>query len=546
MLSRSNPMAAGLEQDVTVRWRLEATFQNVVEAIPAGTVLVNRNGIILLVNGKAEVMFGYSREKLVGNTLDMLLPQRYRERHRDLVGSLDWSVSPQFMSPGRELIGLRSDGREFPVEVGLSSIDTEDGRAMLATVLDISERKQAERHKALLAAVVEGTEDAIITVDRQGVTTSWNLGAEALFGYRAEEFVGRPIAGLIPPDELPHQIDIMARVAGGEQVDHYETRRVRKDGVEIDVSLTISPLRGVDGTVIGASKIARDITQRKRMETELLLHRDHLAELVEAQVKDVVAAKQEAERANQAKSLFLANMSHELRTPLHAILGFSKLALESPDLDSETAKTHFGRIADSGQRLLVLLDDLLDLSKLEAGKMELDTHWTDLHALTESVMHELMPLAQAKQLRIEFQCGARNAFAEVDSKRIGQVIRNVLANAFRFTPESGTVSLQLEATEMVHGRRKNDRSRVPGLRLAVLDGGPGIPEAELESIFDKFYQSSRTRTQAGGTGLGLAICREIIQLHHGTIAAANRPEGGAAVVFQIPRNILDTLERSHV
>jgi PAS domain S-box-containing protein len=397
-----------------------------------------------------------------------------------------------------------------------------------------------------LAAVVEGTEDAIITVDRQGMTTSWNLGAEALFGYRADEVVGRPIARLIPADEIAHQTAIMARVAGGEQVDHYETRRLRKDGVEIDVSLTISPLRGIDDSVIGASKIARDITQRKRMETELLLHRDHLAELVAAQVKDVVAAKQEAERANQAKSLFLANMSHELRTPLHAILGFSKLALEDPELRPETARSHFSRIVDSGERLLALLDDLLDLSKLEAGKMELDTRPTDLRALTESVIHELMPLAQAKHLRVQFQCSARDAFAELDGKRIGQVIRNVLANAFRFTPEQGSICLQLEATRMVHGRRKNDRAKVPGLKLSVLDGGPGIPDAELESIFDKFYQSSRTRTQAGGTGLGLAICREIIQLHHGNISAANRPEGGAVVAFQVPRNILDTLERPHV
>lgn len=535
-----------LEQEVKLRERLEETFKKVVEAIPAGTVLVNRNGVILLVNRHAEVMFGYSRQQMVGQALEMLLPERYRARHRELMQGVEWGPLSRTMSAGREIVGLRSDDTEFPAEVGLNRIDTDDGPAMLATVVDISERKQAERHKALLAAVVEGTEDAIITVDREGVITSWNLGAQSLLGYSAEEAIGVCMSSLIPADELPRQVEIMARVSGGDQIDHYETRRIRKDGAEIDLSLTISPLRGIDGKVIGASKIARDITDRKRLETELLLHRDHLTELVAAQVKDVVAAKQEAERANQSKSLFLANMSHELRTPLHAILGFSKLALEKPDLDPAVARNHFSRIAESGERLLALLDDLLDLSKLEAGKLELEVVSTDVRAVAESVIRELVPLAQAKRLKIELQCNAKNACAEIDSKRIAQVIRNVLANAVRFSPEDGTILVQLESTRMAHGRRRNDRAKVAALTLAILDQGPGIPEAELEQIFDNFYQSSRTRTEAGGTGLGLAICREIIQLHHGTIGASNRPDGGAAIAFQIPRKILDTLERLHV
>jgi len=541
-IPQSEPCPDPLGGDAVQR---EKRWQWILEAIPAGAMLVDRSGTIGLTNSRIETLFGHSSSALRGQPLEILIPERLREPHRRAWTRLEPRPGVRSVSTGREFLGLRADGSEFPVEVALSTVEMGSETAILGLVSDLSERRQAERHTALLAAVVESTDDAIFTVDRHGAATSWNRGAENLFGYGADEMIGQPADRLIPEPERDRHTALLGRVAGGELVKGYETRRLHKDGEALEVALTVSPLRGGDGAIIGASEIARDIRPHKHLENELRLHRDHLAELVERQVREMVAAKQEAETANQAKSRFLANMSHELRTPLHAILGFSKLALGHPSLTVETAQSYFGRIADSGMRLLSLLDDLLDLSKLEAGKMDLNTEPTDLAALTESVLQDLSPLAEAKQIHMVFRNAARDPLAELDGPRIAQVLRNVLGNAIRLTPQQGEIRMYLRAGPMPH-KPAGGAQPPPGLILTVADTGPGIPEAEQEAIFDSFYQSSRTRTEAGGTGLGLAICREIVQLHGGTIDAANRAGGGATLTVTLPRCLHKPLGQPHV
>lgn len=292
---------------------------------------------------------------------------------------------------------------------------------------------------------------------------------------------------------------------------------------------------GADGKPQQYILISTDITERKAAESELKQHRDHLQELVLEQTHDLRSAKEVAEHANQAKSEFLANMSHELRTPLHAILSFSELGKNKADTaPPEKLRGYFDRINSSGNRLLLLLNDLLDLSKLEAGKMELKKSPQDLLGILLETTTEFDTLIQASGVDIRLLPVNCDTLAEVDPFRIGQVLRNLLSNAIKFTPAGGRITLRFSKAELRHGRRADDRGADPAILLEISDSGVGIPEEELESIFDKFIQSSTTNSGAGGTGLGLSISKEIVEAHHGTLVAQNNPEGGATFTLTLP------------
>jgi signal transduction histidine kinase len=314
---------------------------------------------------------------------------------------------------------------------------------------------------------------------------------ERFSGYRAEELIGKT-----------------PRIFQGPQTDRVE--------------LDIAPIADEKGWYTHWIAVQRDITERKRVEMELAAQRDRLHELAGA----LSRAKDEAERANEAKSVFLANMSHELRTPMHAIMSFSRLGLDRVAMgEVDRLSRYFGNIHESGARPTSLLNDLLDLSKLEAGRMEMRRDQTDLSQVVNDCIIELEPLAATKKQRIVFPTPAVAVIANVDPVRIGQVLRNLLSNANKFSPEGGRIDIELQALP---------DAVPPAVRLAVLDEGVGIPESELESVFDKFVQSSKTRTNEGGTGLGLAICRELVIAHGGSIHARQREPRGTVFEMILP------------
>ncbi len=239
---------------------------------------------------------------------------------------------------------------------------------------------------------------------------------------------------------------------------------------------------------------------------------------------EVTAARDAAEAANQAKSEFLANMSHELRTPLHSVLSYASLGLmrvaASP---REKLCKYFASIDNSGHVLLSLLNDLLDLAKLEAGQMRFEFQPCDIHHLLTAVTEEFHSLLAERELRLQYDPGPQTIKALIEPQRLSQVMRNLLSNAVKFSPPGGQITIRKYQTAM-------------NLGIQVRDQGPGIPEGELETVFDKFVQSSKTKTGAGGTGLGLAICQEIIAAHHGRIWAENASDSGAVFTFEIPLN----------
>ncbi len=326
----------------------------------------------------------------------------------------------------------------------------------------------------------------------------------AIHGYTIEEVLAMDSCiPLIMPDDQACVLDYyQAHLQGEETPDVYEYRGIRKDGSEVWLDNRSMSVNWAGGTAIQTT--IYDISERKQ---------------AEAALKE---AKEAAENANRAKSTFLANMSHELRTPLHVMLSCAGLGLKR--LDTATAdklRTYFQHIHRNGETLLRLLNDLLDLAKLEAGKMVFDFEPYGLDHLLSAVTEDFQPLLSERQLILRYVPLVSSRQVLIDPDRILQVLRNLLSNAIKYSPEQGVITMSLvqKGSDMV---------------VTVRDQGIGIPEDELDAIFDKFVQSSHTNSGAGGTGLGLAVCHEIIAAHGGRIWADNGLEGGAVFTFTIP------------
>ncbi|MBL8484819.1 MAG: PAS domain-containing sensor histidine kinase [Rhodocyclaceae bacterium] len=447
---------------------------------------------------------------------------------------------------------LRADGSVIWVEDVLRVHRNGDEKALRLSgvFMDVSERKRTEQALAASERQLRRMRDEILA-ERQvfmagpTVALRWRAepgwpvdyvspNAESVLGYAASEFVsGHLKFGELVSSSARAEFGVLLRRMRSSQLPYFETEFGFRhgNGHALWVYLYAIALREEDGSASAFHGYVLDITDRKRAEAEVQRHRDSLQEIVDARTDELLRAtnaaelaRARAEQASQAKSTFLANMSHELRTPMHAVLSYAKLGeARVEQLPAAKLREYFQRINQSGARLLHLLNDLLDLSKLEAGKMQMQRGQCDIVALARSALGEFESLASQRQLALRLSCDRPALELPADAQRLAQVLSNLLSNAVKFSPSGRTIDLAITSTHEF-------------VTLTVSDEGVGIPEAELDSVFDKFVQSSKTRTGAGGTGLGLAICREIVQGHHGRIHAQNRPGGGAQFIVELPRN----------
>jgi PAS domain S-box-containing protein len=615
----------------------------VVESSDDAIVSKELDGTITSWNRAAERMFGYTAGEAVGQSIRMIIPaDRQSEEDTVLARIRAGEGITNF-----ETLRRRKDGTLIPISLTVSPILDEAGKVIGASKIarDLTERKRADIASRRLAAVVKSSDDAIVTKSLDSIITSWNPAAERMFGYTEEEALGKSIRMLIPAHLQNEEDIVLAKIRAGEVVEHYETVRQRKDGTLISISLTVSPIRNDTGQIVGASKIARDVTERARLQaaareqaaiTEKLgevgatlastLDRDTIVrtvtdtarELTHAEVgeffyntpddpvfhgdrtirlddvtRDPVFGKNvpfsgmpgrlplrsylavpvksvsgevvgglffghsqsgvftreherlaegiavwasvalenarlfvEAQNANRMKDEFLAVLSHELRTPLNAIVGYSRL-LRGGILTGEKATRGLETLERNATWLTQIVEDVLDVSRIVAGKIRLDVQPVDLARVVDNAAATVLPAADAKGVKLETILDPRVGPVSGDPDRLQQVVWNLVTNAVKFTPKNGRVQVRLERIDS-------------HVEIVVSDTGEGIRSDFLPHVFERFRQAEAgTTREKGGLGLGLAIVRHIVEMHGGSVSASSEGEGkGATFRVKLPLMIV--------
>ncbi|RZL11918.1 MAG: PAS domain S-box protein [Rubrivivax sp.] len=521
--ARLQAVIAELEAEVRKRRGAEEHLVDVQQSlavtlasIGAGFIATDREGRVSRMNAVAEQLLGWSQAEAQGQSLWTVLATEGRPDGLSDRNPIDVMIEQGVtIENSQRVVVIARDGRRTTLELKAALMHGADStvRGLTAVFRDMAPLLKAEAEASRLAAIVESSSDAIIGKTLQGQITSWNGAAQALFGYSAEQAIGQRVDMLLPPDHVGEEAGILRDLSQGIRVPPFDTVRLTRDGRRIDVSVTISPILDARGQIIGASKIARDVSQQRRAEAALLK-----AERLEAENRQI-------QEASRVKSLFLANMSHELRTPLNAIIGFADL-LHSGAVPHQSPKHQdfLGHIATAGRHLLQLINDVLDLSKVESGKFEFFPEAVHLPGLIGEVQEVLLTAMQRKQLSIEVDIDPAVNELVVDPARLKQVLYNYLSNAIKFTPEGGQVRVRAlpEGDALV--------------RIEVEDNGIGISEDNLPRLFTEFQQlDAGYSKQHQGTGLGLALTRRLVQAQGGSVGVRSTPGQGSVFHLVLPR-----------
>jgi len=493
-----------------------------LETIPDAIVAVESDGTIVQINSQTEALFGYQRGELMGQKIEILVPMRFRDRHHEHRASFADFPKVRRMGGGLDLHGRRRDGSEFSVEISLSPVSMGNGTLVLSAIRDISDRKRIEEelrraheeldrktaqeigeYRARLASIIDSSGDAIVGKELDGTITTWNRGAEKMYGYRANEVIGKNISLLTSkdrPDEIPQ---ILARIARGEHIEHYESVRVSKDGRRLNVSISISPIREPGGRIVGASAIARDITAQRRAE-------DHLRQ----------AQKMEA------VGRLAGGVAHDFNNILGIISACTELLrTRGPSSDPSQYIGNIRKAVDRGTSLTRQLLAFTRKSAVQPQLIDLNTRLPDVVKLVRPLMGDDVEIVVVPR--------CPSAVIEIDPGQMDQIILNLAVNSRDAMPRGGKFILETAAVALDDVFTEQHRPMRPGnyILLAVSDTGVGMDQATVSRIFEPFFT---TKEVGKGTGLGLATVYGIVQQSGGHVWVYSEPGSGSTFKIYLP------------
>ncbi len=508
---------------------------SILEAIPDAVAAVNQQGVIVQVNAQMEAMFGYTRQELIGQPIEMLVPQRQRGQHHGHRDKFHAQPKLRRMGSGLELNGLRRDGAEFPVEISLSPVPTGNGLIVLSAIRDISERKRIEEelrranaelelrksreladYQRRLALIVDSSQDAIIGKNLDGIVTHWNKGAQEIYGYSAQEMIGRHISSLAPEDKADEITEILRRIRNGERVGYFESVRVTKDKRKLNMSISVSPIYDSDGKVVGASTIARNITAQKKTEEQL-----------------------RQSQKMEAIGRLAGGVAHDFNNLLGIVTACSEL-LRRKLPDAEGIE-YLENIREAAKRGAALTRQLLAFSRRQPVQRQL----LDLNERLKEVRKLLVPL-MGDDVDIVQLSKPGNAIIEADPGQIDQVVLNLAVNARDAMPRGGKLILETGVFDFdkAFAHEHPGMSAGPYVMLAISDNGIGMEEATRSRIFEPFFTTKET---GKGTGLGLATVYGIVKQNGGHIWVYSELGHGTTFKIYLPsaeKKLIPGLEKA--
>ena len=496
------------------------------EKLPVAIYICDRSDVLVGYNTAAATLFSTSPE--TGKTdwypsyakydlNDRLLNDEYKP--------ITTAVKAGTEGKKQELKFILPDASERYILVSSEALWDDEGNydGAVHTFTDVTILRHSERQQGFLAAIVHSSEDAIVTKDLNGFITSWNPAAERLFEYSSTEAVGKHISLIIPQNRLAEEQMFLQQIKGGETVEHFETERVKKSGTKISISITISPVKDKEGNIIGASKIARDITRQKEAEAQLQAHMEHLEDMVAQRTAELNKALHEEKELGMLKSRFVSMASHEFRTPLAAIkLSATLISKYTNDHSNPQIPKHLQKITNSVTVLSAILTDFLSLEKLESGKVTVSLQEFDLAELCRDTISEMQLLSKAGQQLIYQHTGA-TAQVVLDEQLIRNCLNNLLSNAIKYSHENALIHLSTYID--------NEECKIE-----VRDEGIGIPEADQKHLFNAFFRAGNVGT-IQGTGLGLNIVARYAALMSGSVTFKSEPGLGTTFQLHFPLNI---------
>ena len=496
---------------------------NLLEAVPDAMIAVDGDGKILHVNAQTEALFGYSREELIGKRIELLVPERYRGRHEG--HRADYGEQPKIrrMGAGLDLYGRRKDGSEFPVEISLSPVPSEGGTLVLCAIRDISDRKKTEEDlrraneelaqrtdrelwesRTRLAAIVDSSDDAIIGKTLDGIVTDWNRGAESMYGYTAEEIIGKPLITIVPPERHEEVTRILQTVGRGESVRYLESVRVSKGGKLLNVSITVSPIHDSAGNIIGASTIARNITEQRRAEDQLR----------QAQKMEAIGR-------------LAGGVAHDFNNILGIIVACSELLRDRVSATPGLSQ-YVENINKASDRGASLTRQLLAFSRKRPSSpiiMDLNERLRDTAKLLRPLMGD--------DVEVTLTSRSTAVLIEADPGQIDQIVMNLAVNARDAMPQGGKLVLETSTVSFDDDFSRQHPPMTPGdyVLLAVSDSGVGMEPGIVPKIFEPFFT---TKEVGKGTGLGLSTVYGIVQQSGGHIFVYSEPGRGTTFKVYLP------------